>query len=75
VGNPKFKVGDRVVRINSQASHDIPIFSAGTVVGASFMMIDAVVVEFDIRKKAVDCFDGNLEYENIFNTPLYQALK
>lgn len=68
----KFKIGDRVVRINSEASYDVPIYSKGIVISVDS---NDVGVDYNIIGRKLGNFPHNLELEHVFNSPLNQALR
>lgn len=78
----KFKIGDRVVLINAIPIGEddvIPVGSTATVLendDTSFITFDNTDYNdsFFLDEPANCTYEGNLEFEEIYNTPLYKVM-
>ena len=70
----RFKLGDRVVRINTDLlGEEIPVGAVGVVLQLS-PGFDYYVVRWECGKE-VGSYPKNLQLESIYNSPLEQALR
>jgi ATP-dependent exoDNAse (exonuclease V) alpha subunit len=67
----KFKVGDRVVRTRDNETFCIKKGMRGVVTKVT----EKYVVKYDELPDSHGAFEENLEFDVIYNTPLYHALR
>lgn len=71
----KFKVGDRVVVTNIKYSQDEEEYQKYVGKLATVLEIDSIPkIKFDYNNKIDLFYQEELEFEEIYNTPLYRAL-
>lgn len=70
----KFKIGDRVVRINSNIYLGRITVSIGCGGVINYVRMTSANVTYDGQEIPVGSFLENIELEQVFNSPLYKAL-